>query len=219
MHETAPQSDRPERPDVLLLDDDPQIRRGMARVLGQRGFGSVRTARCCEDARVMLEASLPGVLMVDIHLGEDEPDGIEFLAQARSAGFSGPAVVLSGDATIEQFFRAAQAGATDYIVKMGMNPATELERILARPRKTPDLKWRVDALKELSYCRAWELTDWQVAVLSEFVVGYPSNKEIAERLGRSEVWIRQTFTDVYRRAGTHSRTELAHLLTVCSMCG
>ena len=211
-----PQHGPHENAEVLLLDDDAQLCRAIVRALRTASFGTIHTAGCYQEAIDLLEQHDPRALLIDIHLGEDEPDGIAFLSHARSAGFGGPAVVLSGDATIEQFFRAAYVGATDYIVKLGFNPASELMRIFARP-ETPPLQWRIDALKELSYCRAWGLTDWQLAVLCEFVVGFPTNSQIATRLGRSEIWIKQTFTEIRKRTDTSSRAELAHLLTVCSM--
>ena len=111
--------------------------RSLSRRLSQQGFES-RAAADADEAIRKIAARLPDVVLLDVYLGEE--NGLDHVAAIRAAGFSGPLIVLSGDATFATAHRAAIAGADGYIVKgeNGVNPL----QLTIRPLRANKSAWR-----------------------------------------------------------------------------
>jgi DNA-binding response OmpR family regulator len=114
----------PSGPVVLLVDDDPSIRRAVAAGLELEGF----TVVAASGGRAALEAAerlAPAVVLLD--LGMPDLDGLEVLARLRARGDEVPVCVLSARDDIDDRVRGLQAGADDYVVK-----PFALEEVVAR---------------------------------------------------------------------------------------
>lgn len=101
-------------PTVLLVDDDPAIRKVVAAGLELEGFTVVPAS----GGRAALEAVprvSPAVILLD--LGMPDLDGLEVLRQLRAAGDQTPVCVLSARDEIEDRVGGLEAGADDYVVK------------------------------------------------------------------------------------------------------
>jgi two-component system KDP operon response regulator KdpE len=110
---------------VLVVDDEPQIRRAMRTSLEAHGY-RVETAGNGEDALIKVAEGAPDVVFVD--LGLPDIDGTEVIRRLRS--FSDVAVIVLSvrDGQTEKV-AALDAGADDYVTKpFGM------EEVLARMR-------------------------------------------------------------------------------------
>jgi len=86
-----------DRSRILLLDDDPLVRRAFVRSAGQREDAEVRTVATQEEARVLLESEPPFDLVVcDFWLDDETTSGelVRELYRQRT-----PVVVMSGDAS------------------------------------------------------------------------------------------------------------------------
>lgn len=110
---------------LLVVDDDPAIRRLLARTLDRAGYTVVEAA----DARAALAAlaiDKPDLVLLD--LGLPDRDGLELLPQLARG--SGPAVIVltARDATDEKV-AALDLGADDYVTK-----PFDTEELLARVR-------------------------------------------------------------------------------------
>lgn len=107
-------SDRARPGAVLVVDDDPAIRRSLERGLRLSGF-RVRTA---EDGRTALDAireTRPDVLVLDVSM--PGMSGIEVCARLRDDGQDLPVLMLSAlDETADRI-AGLQAGGDDYLVK------------------------------------------------------------------------------------------------------
>ncbi|MGW1725387.1 response regulator transcription factor [Streptomyces sp. NPDC002306] len=107
-------SDRARPGAVLVVDDDPAIRRSLERGLRLSGF-RVRTA---EDGRAALDAireTRPDVLVLDVSM--PGMSGIEVCARLRDDGQDLPVLMLSAlDETADRI-AGLQAGGDDYLVK------------------------------------------------------------------------------------------------------
>jgi DNA-binding response OmpR family regulator len=92
---------------ALIVEDSPSLRRSLRLVLGAR-FARVETCGSLADARKLLAAFCPELLLLDLYL----PDGDAFaLAREALQSASAPAVVvMSGSAEAEDFAELARAG-------------------------------------------------------------------------------------------------------------
>jgi diguanylate cyclase (GGDEF)-like protein/PAS domain S-box-containing protein len=79
----------------------------------------------CGEAMSAIESGDADVCLVDYRLGEC--DGISIIAEARSKGISIPMILLTGQGDANIDMMAAEAGATDYLIKGEIN-AQLLER-------------------------------------------------------------------------------------------
>ncbi|WP_354700928.1 Response regulator MprA [Paraconexibacter sp. AEG42_29] len=112
------------RPVVLLVDDDPGIRRTLAIGLELEGFAVVPAS----GGRAALEAAAsvrPAAILLDLTM--PDLDGLEVLARLRAGGDDVPVCVLSARDDVDDRVLGLQAGADDYVVK-----PFALEEVVAR---------------------------------------------------------------------------------------
>lgn len=114
------------RPRVLVVDDDPALRRSLDRVLrladydvalaegGQTALGALAGA---DFSLVVLDVAMPA------------PDGLEVLRRLRASGDRTPVLMLTARAAVPDRVDGLEAGADDYLVK-----PFAIEELLARVR-------------------------------------------------------------------------------------
>jgi DNA-binding response OmpR family regulator len=111
-------------PVVLLVDDDPAIRRAVSAGLELEGF----TVVAASGGRAALEAAArvaPAVVLLDLSM--PDLDGLEVLERLRAGGDQVPVCVLSARDEVDDRVAGLQAGADDYVVK-----PFALEEVVAR---------------------------------------------------------------------------------------
>ena len=99
---------------LLLVDDDPGVRRTLARQLERVGF-TVRTASGMEEAYGALADFAPKFAVVDLHLSDGH--GMELVRELRALAPQARIVVLSGFDSIASAVVAVKAGAWNYLAK------------------------------------------------------------------------------------------------------
>ena len=102
-----------ERPVVLVIEDEPQIRKFLRASLDAQGF-SVEQAESGEQGLVMAANRRPEAVVLD--LGLPDLDGIEVIRRLREWSRV-PIIVLSARAQEDDKIHALDAGADDYVVK------------------------------------------------------------------------------------------------------
>ena len=103
-------------PDILVVDDERDIRDLVAGILEDEGF-TVRTAKDSDEVVRVLDERRPSLIFLDIWLQGSALDGLEILDLIR-ANYEGlPVVMISGHGTIETAVSAIKRGAYDYIEK------------------------------------------------------------------------------------------------------
>ena len=102
-----------ERPVVLVIEDEPQIRKFLRASLDAQGF-SVEQAESGEQGLVMAANRRPEAIVLD--LGLPDLDGVEVIRRLREWSRV-PIIVLSARAQEDDKIRALDAGADDYVVK------------------------------------------------------------------------------------------------------
>lgn len=113
-------------PDVLVVDDEPQVRQIVASYLMREGF-SVRTAADGTAAMAELAKKRPDLVVLDLML--PGVDGLTVLRRLRASGDQVPVIVLSAKGQESERVAGLELGADDYLAK----PASPRE-VAARVR-------------------------------------------------------------------------------------
>jgi two-component system KDP operon response regulator KdpE len=98
---------------VLVVDDEPQIVRGLKIILRSAGY-SVEAAESKSEALAMLASRPPDALVLDLVLPDGQ--GVEVCEEVRRWSRL-PIVVLSAVGDEREKVRALDAGADDYVTK------------------------------------------------------------------------------------------------------
>src|SRR3977135_2392639 len=102
--------------DILIVDDEADIRLSIAGVLKDEGYAT-RDAADSGEALAAIQARQPTLVVLDIWLQGSELDGIGILRQLAAEMPSVPVVMISGHGTIETAVEAIKIGAYDFIEK------------------------------------------------------------------------------------------------------
>ncbi len=101
-------------PLVLLVDDDPGIRRSVAAGLELEGF-RVLPASGGRAGLAAAASECPDVVLLDLAM--PDLNGLEVLLELRSGGDDVPVCILSARDEVDDRVRGLEAGADDYVVK------------------------------------------------------------------------------------------------------
>ena len=121
-------------PKVLIIDDEPQIRRLLRTALERAGY-DVSEAASAREALEMLSTTEPDVVLLD--LGLPDRDGLELVPIIRKHSNATLLVVSARDAT-DHKVAALDLGADDYVTK-----PFDTDELLARVRAA--LRHRMNA--------------------------------------------------------------------------
>ncbi|MFZ2142714.1 MAG: response regulator transcription factor [Xanthobacteraceae bacterium] len=99
---------------LLVIEDEPRIAEILKSGLQRAGF-AVDVVQLCADAREALALTVYDAAILD--LGLPDGDGLDLLAELRSAHNGVPVLVLTARDAVENRVSGLDAGADDYLVK------------------------------------------------------------------------------------------------------
>jgi len=99
---------------VLVVDDDPPLRRMLERTLRAEGF-DVTLAADGAAALVAVERSAPDVIVLDVAM--PALDGLAVCRRLRGKGLPTPILILTARDAVPDRVAGLEAGADDYLVK------------------------------------------------------------------------------------------------------
>ncbi len=102
------------RPQILIVDDEPNVRRVLATLLDQAGYATIR-AESGTQALDLVRAQDPDLVLTDLKM--PEMDGIELLARLSESFPEIPVIVLTAHGTVENAVEAMKRGAHDFLTK------------------------------------------------------------------------------------------------------
>ncbi len=102
--------------DILIVDDEADIRELMAGILNDEGY-TTRIAADGLSALELIKARQPNLVILDVWLGDSERDGLKILDIIKRDHAFVPIVMISGHGTIETAVSAMKKGAYDFIEK------------------------------------------------------------------------------------------------------
>jgi DNA-binding NarL/FixJ family response regulator len=201
---------------VMVVDDHPIWREGVARDLTERGLDVVATAPDGDAAVRIAKAVRPQVVLMDLNLGETS--GVQAIEGILDALPGTRILVLSASGEHADVLEAVKAGAAGYLVKSAS--AQELLSAVQRtadgfPVFTPGLAGLV--LGEYRRLAGEEprpgpaapaLTDRETDVLRLVAKGLTA-RQIGERLGVSHRTVETHVQSTLRKLQLHNRVQLA----------
>ncbi|GAA5157799.1 MULTISPECIES: response regulator [Amycolatopsis] len=200
---------------VMVVDDHPIWRDGVARDLTEHGFEVRATAPDADAAVRIASAVRPDVVLMDINLGQSS--GVDATREITMALPDTRVLVLSASGEHSDVLEAVKAGASGYLVKSAS--AQELVEAVHRtaagdPVFTPGLAGLV--LGEYRRMAEGPATDNPVPRLTEretevlrLVAKGLTSRQIAERLVLSHRTVENHVQSTLRKLQLHNRVELA----------
>jgi len=156
--------------DILIVDDEADIRDLVAGILEDEGFGT-RTARDSDTAIAEVSNRRPSMVFLDIWMQGSKLDGLQLLEVIKQDHAEVPVVMISGHGNIETAVAAIKKGAYDFIEKPFK--ADRLILVANRALETSRLKREVRELK-------------QMAPVSTTMVGHsPSMNQLRQTVDRA----------------------------------
>jgi two-component system, NtrC family, nitrogen regulation response regulator NtrX len=139
--------------DILIVDDEDDIRELVAGILSDEGHGA-RSARNSDEALAAVDARRPQLILLDIWLQGSRLDGLQLLEIIKKQHPAVPVVMISGHGNIETAVTAIKLGAYDFIEKPFKSDRLILiaERALETSRlrrEVSDLRARAGAADKL----------------------------------------------------------------------
>ena len=201
---------------VMVVDDHPMWRDGVARDLAEAGFEVVATAGTGDEAVRRAAACRPRVVVLDLQI--PAPSGVEVTATLVKADPSVRVLILSASGEQADVLEAVKAGATGYLVKSASRK--ELVAAVTAVAQgdtvfTPGLAGLVlgeyrrlsDSSGSASATDAPQLTERETEVLRMVAKGL-SYKQIAERLVLSHRTVQNHVQNTLRKLQLHNRVQL-----------
>jgi two-component system nitrogen regulation response regulator NtrX len=133
--------------DILIVDDEADIRDLVAGILEDEGFGA-RTARDSDSALAEITNRRPSMVFLDIWMQGSKLDGLQLLEVIKQDNADVPVVMISGHGNIETAVAAIKKGAYDFIEKPFK--ADRLILVANRALETSRLKREVRELKQMA---------------------------------------------------------------------
>jgi len=130
--------------DILVVDDEQDIRELVAGVLQDEGY-ETRAAADSDAALEAIATRRPSLVLLDVWLQGSRLDGLELLEEIKRRDASIPVLVISGHGNIDTAVAAIRRGAVDFIEKP-FN-ADRLLLMVGRATETEQLRQEVASLR------------------------------------------------------------------------
>jgi two-component system response regulator MprA len=196
---------------VLVVDDDPPLRRMLARTLSAEGF-DVTVAADGGAALVEVQRAAPDVIVLDVAM--PAIDGLSVCRRLRGKGLPTPILMLTARDAVADRVAGLEAGADDYLVKPFAVPelVARLRALTRRGRSTDsvlayaDLTLDVAARNATRSGRAIELTGREAALLELLL--RESGHTVTRERALDEIWDDAAEPNVVDRYVTRLRRKL-----------
>jgi two-component system, OmpR family, response regulator MprA len=196
---------------VLVVDDDPPLRRMLTRSLDAEGF-DVTAAADGGAALIAAERSAPDVIVLDVAL--PAIDGLSVCRRLRGRGLGTPILMLTARDAVADRVAGLEAGADDYLVKpFAIQELVARLRALTRRGKQADtlLSYADLVLDRLARTatrgtRTIELTGREAALLELLL--RESGRTVTREHAIDEIWGGAAEPNVVDRYVTRLRRKL-----------
>jgi DNA-binding NarL/FixJ family response regulator len=200
---------------VMVVDDHPIWRHGVARDLTERGFQVLATAGDAESGIRIAAAMRPDVVLMDLNLGS--VSGVDATRRITATLESTRVLVLSASGDHSDVLEAVKAGASGYLIKSASVDElvdAVLRTVAGDAVFTPGLaglvlgEYRRMAVSPNPSGDTPQLTDRETDVLRLVAKGLTA-RQIATRLVISHRTVENHVQSTLRKLQLHNRVELA----------
>jgi DNA-binding NarL/FixJ family response regulator len=196
-------SDGPDRIRVLVADDHPVVRTGLAAVIAQEpDLLLVAQAENGERAVALFREHQPDVVLMDLRM--PLMDGVEAIRRVVEEFPAARILALTtyeGDADIR---RALDAGARGYLLKDML--LTDVITAIRTVRRGERVIPAAVAVRLAEFPERSDLTEREIEVLQLVARGL-SNKEAARAIGRMDETVKIHLKNIFAKLGVADRTE------------
>jgi DNA-binding response OmpR family regulator len=105
----------PQPKTILIVDDEPDLREGLAEQLEVNGEFHTLTAATGEAGLEIAKSAKPDLIVLDLNL--PDIDGREVCRRLKADGIGAPVIMLTGAASDEDTIEGLGAGANAYVIK------------------------------------------------------------------------------------------------------
>jgi two-component system response regulator MprA len=198
---------------VLVVDDDPPLRRMLARTLAAEGY-EVSVAGDGGAALVSVERTVPDVIVLDVAM--PGLDGLTVARRLRGKGLPTPILMLTARDAVPDRVAGLEAGADDYLVKpFAVQELIARLRALTRRgsdsaasglRSYGDLTFDVAARRAVRGGRSIELTGREADLLELLL--REAGRVVTRERAIEEIWADAAEPNVVDRYVTRLRRKL-----------
>jgi NarL family two-component system response regulator LiaR len=197
---------------VLIVDDHPMVRTGLARVLeAYDELEVVGTAASGEEALALCDTTAPDVVLIDLKL--PDIDGLETIRLLKQYHPEAQAIVLTSYDDSQLVLAAVQVGARGYLLKTaeGRQLRQAIGAVAAgRTFLMPEAAEALVHVVGQPAAPGADLTVREREVLALLVKGL-SNDAIADQLVLSRATVKHHVSQILRKLNASSRTEAVTL--------
>ena len=194
-----------EKINILLVDDHPVVREGLAGMLsGQPDFEVVGQASDGAQAMELHESLQPDVTLMDLRM--PGTDGVTAIQGIRKKRTSANILVLTTYDSDADIVRAIEAGATGYLLKD--TPREELFRAVRAASRGESVLAPAVAARLMTRMRApaqENLSGREIEVL-QLVAKGNSNREVGKALHISTATVKTHLIHIFDKLGVDDRT-------------
>jgi FixJ family two-component response regulator len=196
-----PESD----PTVLVIDDDPEFRSSVGRLLRSVGLDA-RLFASVPDFLISERPIGPTCLILDVRL--PGPSGLDFQRELAEAGVPIPIIFITGHGDVPMSVQAMKRGAIEFLTKpfRDQDLIDAIQFGLARDRAGRAHEKALRALR----ARFESLTSREREIMIQVVQGRRS-KQIADDIGISESTVKVHRSHLMRKMNTRSLAELGRM--------
>lgn len=201
---------------ILLVDDHSLFRESLSRLLhGDHNLSVVGDYASVSEALQILANKAVDIVLLDFDLGEQQ--GLDFIQEARRAGFQGKVLMVTAGMNEADTLRALEMGASGIFLKH--SPPAELLQAIRRvldggtwlePSEVQALATAASKAKEPVQA-GHPLTNKEKDVLKGVFEGL-TNKEIATGMGISEGYVKAVLQQLFEKTGVRTRSQLVRIV-------
>jgi len=188
---------------VLIVDDHPVVRAGLASMLATRPeIVVVGEAVGGSEALALLENTLADIMLLDLRM--PAMSGIEVVKEIKRRGLTIRAIILTNFETDEDIYQSILSGAWGYLSKVvGLQQMAEAIRTVYSGRRyiRGEIAERLAA--RMSRC---DLTVREIEILKMVAKGL-TNKDIGQALNISSLTVKNHVKSILAKLDVSDRTE------------
>jgi FixJ family two-component response regulator len=194
-----------ERPVVIVIDDDPMVRRALDSLFRSIGLATA----LYESATAFLASEPPNArscIITDVRM--PGLSGLDFQKALTSQGVTTPVILITGHGDVPMSVRAMKAGAVDFLTKpfRDQDLIDAVHEALERDRRIRERASDIAGVE----ARYAQLTPRERQVMDMVVAGL-MNKQTAAELGLSEITVKLHRSSLMRKMEIHTVADLVRL--------
>jgi len=190
------------RDTIIVIDDDPEVRQALDRLLRSVGLGTSLYGSVSEFLKAG-RSDGPTCMVLDVRL--PGKSGLDFQRELASAGLHLPIIFITGHGDIPMSVEAIKGGAIEFLTKP-FRDQDLLNAIQSGLEKDRTQRAKEEAVAELR-ARFNSLTQREREVMALVVTGR-LNKMIASEIGVSEITVKVHRGNVMRKMEAASLADL-----------